>query len=201
MQDFVSNGTGNSRYLKSALPEGTSWADALALLTAGTFPIDFNGMNAAGYSQLGTALNKANLLDDTTASALDLSSDDPTVNDALYQISTYFARRQFAHYTGTGSNGVGNECTLTFDFAPRVVFFLDGFDIANNRLAGEDQANTCAIMDIVPTNVGTYGVSAFGSPMFIIKSADGKTVTWWNTSSAIVQLNRSNYEYYFWALA
>lgn len=89
MKDFVPKGTGNSRFLKSVsnflslYPDYNSFAQALV---AGTLPIDLNGVNSAGYTQLGTALNKANLLDDTTAAALELTGD-PTVNQALYALS------------------------------------------------------------------------------------------------------------------
>lgn len=72
MIDSVLKGTGNSRFLKSAVPAGTSWADALAMLQAGTFPIDFNGINAEGFQQVGTSLNKANLLKDATAAQIGL---------------------------------------------------------------------------------------------------------------------------------
>jgi hypothetical protein len=75
MIDSVLKGTGNSRFLKSAVPAGTSWADALAMLQAGTFPIDFNGINNAGFQQVGTPLNKANLLKDATALTLGLTGD------------------------------------------------------------------------------------------------------------------------------
>lgn len=72
MINSVLKGTGNSRFLKSAVPAGTSWADALAMLQAGTFPIDFNGINAEGFQQVGTPLNKANLLKDATAAQIGL---------------------------------------------------------------------------------------------------------------------------------
>nr|DAW18563.1 MAG TPA: hypothetical protein [Caudoviricetes sp.] len=72
MIDSVLKGTGNSRFLKSAVPAGTSWADALAMLQAGTFPIDFNGINTEGFQQVGTPLNKANLLKDSTANIISL---------------------------------------------------------------------------------------------------------------------------------
>ena len=72
MIDSVLKGTGNSRFLKSAVPVGTSWADALAMLQAGTFPIDFNGINTEGFQQVGTPLNKANLLKDATAAQIGL---------------------------------------------------------------------------------------------------------------------------------
>lgn len=80
MKDSILKGTGNSRFLKSAVPAGTSWADALAMLQAGTFPIDFNGINNAGFQQVGTPLNKANLLKDATALTLGLTGD-ATPND------------------------------------------------------------------------------------------------------------------------
>lgn len=83
MIDSVLKGTGNSRFLKSAVPAGTSWADALAMLQAGTFPIDFNGINTEGFRQVGTPLNKANLLKDATAAQIGLPPS--TTPDGMFQ--------------------------------------------------------------------------------------------------------------------
>lgn len=83
MIDSVLRGTGNSRFLKSAVPAGTSWADALAMLQAGTFPIDLNGINNAGFQQVGTPLNKANLLKDATAAQIGLPPS--TTPDGMFQ--------------------------------------------------------------------------------------------------------------------
>ena len=83
MIDSVLKGTGNSRFLKSSVPAGTSWADALAMLQAGTFPIDFNGINNAGFQQVGTPLNKANLLKDATAAQIGLPPS--TTPDGMFQ--------------------------------------------------------------------------------------------------------------------
>lgn len=83
MIDSILKGTGNSRFLKSAVPTGTSWADALAMLQAGTFPIDFNGINTAGFQQVGTPLNKANLLKDATAAQIGLPPS--TTPDGMFQ--------------------------------------------------------------------------------------------------------------------
>lgn len=83
MIDSVLKGTGNSRFLKSAVPAGTSWADALAMLQAGTFPIDFNGINTEGFQQVGTPLNKANLLKDVTAAQIGLPPS--TTPDGMFQ--------------------------------------------------------------------------------------------------------------------
>lgn len=83
MIDSVLKGTGNSRFLKSAVPAGTSWAYALAMLQAGTFPIDFNGINTEGFQQVGTPLNKANLLKDATAAQIGLPPS--TTPDGMFQ--------------------------------------------------------------------------------------------------------------------
>ena len=83
MIDSVLKGSGNSRFLKSAVPAGTSWADALAMLQAGTFPIDFNGINTEGFQQVGTPLNKANLLKDATAAQIGLPPS--TTPDGMFQ--------------------------------------------------------------------------------------------------------------------
>ena len=83
MIDSVLKGTGNSRFLKSAVPAGTSWADALAMLQAGTFPIDFNGINTEGFQQVGTPLNKANMLKDATAAQIGLPPS--TTPDGMFQ--------------------------------------------------------------------------------------------------------------------
>ncbi len=83
MIDSVLKGTGNSRFLKSAVPAGTSWADAMAMLQAGTFPIDFNGINTEGFQQVGTPLNKANLLKDATAAQIGLPPS--TTPDGMFQ--------------------------------------------------------------------------------------------------------------------
>lgn len=89
MIDSVLKGTGNSRFLKSAVPAGTSWADALAMLQAGTFPIDFNGINTEGFQQVGTPLNKANLLKDATAAQIGLPPS--TTPDGMFQALTALA--------------------------------------------------------------------------------------------------------------
>lgn len=53
-------------------------------MVAGIFPVDFNGINKDGWTQLGTHLNKANLLSDTVISTLGLSTGvNSTPNDAF----------------------------------------------------------------------------------------------------------------------
>lgn len=87
MQDAIIKGIGNSRYLKTvgeALSLYPTYEDFMQAMVAGIFPVDFNGTNKDGWTQLGTLLNKANLLSDTVISTLGLSTGvNSTPNDAF----------------------------------------------------------------------------------------------------------------------
>ena len=91
MQDGIIKGTGNSRYLKSIsnfLQQYPTYQDFVAALVAGTLPIDLNGINETGWDQLGTALNKANLLSDETVTAYGSSlPENPVPDDVLSVLS------------------------------------------------------------------------------------------------------------------
>ena len=94
MTDGVKKGNGRSRYMKAALPAGTTWEQALAMLIAGTFPFDMSlntapaSESTAGWDVQGTMLTKANTVSDETAESMgfDTSEEDPTINDAFYRI-------------------------------------------------------------------------------------------------------------------
>lgn len=85
MQDAITKGEGNSRYLKSVSDFLTKYPTYQALvdgLVAGTVPIDLNGINPEGWAQLGTGLDKANLLTDATAALVGLGPE-ATPNEML----------------------------------------------------------------------------------------------------------------------
>lgn len=86
MKDTVIKGNGKSRSIKAPTDIPATFEEWRTQLLAGTATLDI-GLNAAGCDVVGTALTKANLLSDTTKSALELSGSDPTVNDALYALS------------------------------------------------------------------------------------------------------------------
>ena len=88
MKDSVILGSGNSRYLKSVADFKTlypTYDDFAAALVAGTLPIDLNGINSAGFQQIGDALCKATLLTDATCTLLDLP-DTATPDDAFNKL-------------------------------------------------------------------------------------------------------------------
>lgn len=93
MRDTIIKGAGNSRLLKSVpnaltlYPTYESFVQALA--TVG-LPIDLLGLQAAGVEQMGTDLNKANLLSDATETAIWGNATDRTINDTLLKLSESF---------------------------------------------------------------------------------------------------------------
>ena len=94
MKELQTKGTGNSRFLKTSLAEGITWEQALAMLRAGTFPVDFNGFNLEGIETLGTLMKKSNILTDELATALGLTQDDPTILDVFTKLKELVATAQ-----------------------------------------------------------------------------------------------------------
>lgn len=85
MKDGIIAETGNSRNLrtiagfKQKFPNYDAFVEGFI---AGEIPIDLNGINPDGWAQLGTLLNKANLLTDATAALMDLGPE-ATPNEML----------------------------------------------------------------------------------------------------------------------
>ena len=172
MIDSVLKGTGNSRFLKSAVPAGTSWADALAMLQAGTFPIDFNGINTEGFQQVGTPLNKANLLKDTTAAQIGLPTS--TTPDGMFQAlgntgELHVWKKTITSGTGTYSLGavigVPAGTTTTYPVSTNPNAYQEGDDA---KAAGY-----------------TLGEVKTGSFAITSKSSPGGVGTRWNDSATL----------------
>lgn len=109
MQDAITLGTGNSRYLKSVsgflalYPTYEAFAEALV---AGTLPVDLNGINPDGWAQQGTALDKAHLLTDATAAQAGLGGE-ATVNDMLAVLAGKAASAESLITYGTSELATG----------------------------------------------------------------------------------------------
>lgn len=102
MKDTVIKGNGKSRSIKAPTDIPATFEEWRTQLLAGTATLDI-GLNAAGCDVVGTTLSKANLLSDTTKSALELSGSDPTVNDALYALSQKGSPAEVRVIADTGS--------------------------------------------------------------------------------------------------
>ena len=143
MIDSVLKGTGNSRFLKSAVPAGTSWADALAMLQAGTFPIDFNGINTEGFQQVGTPLNKANLLKDATAAQIGLPPS--TTPDGMFQALGNTGELHVWRKTVVTSNDVPAGYTL--GAGEQTTLIIKSQYGSGTQYANVEYGNTCAVYD------------------------------------------------------
>lgn len=84
---MIPKGTGNSRFLKSAIDENATWESARSMLRNGTFPFDLNGTNQEGLHQQGTPLNEATLLTESTAALMGLDRN-ATPNSMAAAIAT-----------------------------------------------------------------------------------------------------------------
>ena len=145
MQDFIPKGNGNSRSLKSSIPDGTTWEQALEMLRNGTFHIDIGPVNDEGVSQRGSPVNKNTLLKDSTAGLFQLGADavpdevlqilskaavvgeDGTLVSITDKLPLSFGKAIYGQYTGNGNPA--NSVKISTPFHPRFCFLAkDNFN-------------------------------------------------------------------------
>lgn len=113
------------------------------------------------------------------------------------------ARMQVVSYIGTGTYGVDNPCSLTFDFPPKVVMFLRGYKKDSTQFshltASHSDDNKIVTPESLVTTYTRY--NGFGGPFgsYAKKSEDGKTIFWYNEQPS-TQGNDTGYTYYFLAI-
>ena len=202
MRDSIIKNTGNSRYLKSAISAATTWEQFRAALIAGTLPIDLNGINTAGWQQVGDALNKANLLSDATVAALNAFltralPSNPKVTDALKSLATGgLGRIAYGSYIGTGTYGANNPCSLTFPFSPQIVMItIHEINSASSQplISGpwiRGMSNGRLIVQPV----------AYSNNNYVNLTWNGNALSFYSTKDANYQLNLKDGIYYFFAI-
>ena len=138
----------------------------------------------------GTALNKKNLLPDTTAALFGLD-ENAVPNDVLVWIAQYVAgapKNATGSYVGTGTSGSGNPNVLQFEFAPKLVVI---------STQGTYPARAGIGILHVPDGTGFYTDNKT-MPSHISVSLDGNRVTWYNSTEAS-QLNATDSVYNYTA--
>lgn len=104
-------------------------------------------------------------------------------------------------YLGTGNYGESSPCSLTFKIPPKYVWwsYQAYYDGASTSVIGPGYG-TIVDMDALKTTY-TKGVGFSSSnehnTVYTKKSADGRTLTWYNTDSAMGQLNEAGDRYGF----
>lgn len=209
MKEGIILGTGNSRYLKSAITEATTWEEFRAALIAGTLPVDLAGINEAGWQQIGDLLGKKVLLEDDTAALYGLDATavpDEVLALARTLISTAQetadsrSKIETGSYIGTGTYGSDNPCSLTLPFPPKFGVIASRWSIGF-YLSGSDS------MWVMVYN-SSYGSSRHDAGSLTASEADS-TIQWYTaglttvngttSASALYQLNVSDetYDYCF----
>lgn len=200
MKDTIIKGSGNSRTIKTIPNGATIYPDFLTFIQAfatSGIPIDLLGLNAAGINQAGTDLNKANLLPDAVEQAIWGSAADRNVGQALQQLRSLIttaqstangrAKIQVGSYRGTDAYG-NTYNSLTFDFAPKLVFISSG-----------DRFGILYCMDIRGWGTITGYNSTTQSSWYVQLSVTGNTVKWVGIN-AQTQFNQAALTYQYVAI-
>ena len=173
MVDSVIAGTGNSRYLRTSLSASTTWEEALTMLRAGTFPIDLAGINLAGFTTLGTALNSATLLKSAVITALGLSAD-ATPSDAWEAVIALISEKADADSTVTSVayNSSTHKLTVTIDGVTTDVVTITPPPVNSvNTKTGDVVLGSG---DIAYSDSDTYPSGSVGAEVADLKSAIGE---------------------------
>lgn len=112
----------------------------------------------------------------------------------------------FGYYVGTGTYGESNPNSLTFDFAPKFVMLFGWVNNNSSALFAGSYGSNCSLVmatDFLHADAYMYGdgfalnttKDAYGK-----KSADGKTIYWYNTGNDGYQANGGGDRYYYMAI-
>ena len=107
-----------------------------------------------------------------------LAEQNAALNDLVSQCGN--CRVYTTSYTGTGTYGESNPCVLTLPFKPVLMMVI------GNNTSGFTTCDSPAFI----TMKGREGYSCYTT-----WSEDGKTVTWYNSSSVNAQMNYGNQLY------
>ena len=200
MTDTILRGTGNSRTLRTVANALTLYPTHEAMIQAmvnGTFPIDIGSLSSAGLTRRGTDLNKANILTDSTAAGMGLTSS-ATPNDAFSKLRALVKAAQddadtaldtgvsfmTGSYVGTGLSGEEHQVTIQMPrkwrlFSIENGIITQGFEFLV-KLSGNGQ------MGIIST---------------IMAKKTDLTLSYWATDrNPSSQFNRATVTYHWWAI-
>ena len=99
------------------------------------------------------------------------------------------------NYKGTGTYGQKNPTKLTFPFEPILIFPPFTNDGSSRTRGGPVQSSY-----ITTSYKKLYSFNPTNNDIYAKLSSDGKTLQWYNTSSASAQLNSSGTTYYYAAI-
>ena len=103
-------------------------------------------------------------------------------------------------YTGTGTYGADNPCSLTFPFLPKLVIIREtGANYSNSKWSG--YFTTILIPDAGGPTIGIEGsVIIYGVNNALSQTFTDTDISWHSTRSALYQLNTANRDYGYIAI-
>lgn len=106
-------------------------------------------------------------------------------------------------YVGTGTYGQNNPCTLTFDFAPKIVSIYEIVYKSSPQSYGTIGLNFLPGLSLDAVRCGFYNGNSLSNLQIdrVTFSTDGKSVSWYSERGAVYQANDPGYAYYYWAIA
>lgn len=184
MTDGIIKSTGNSRYLKSVanfMSLYPTYEDFAAALIAGTLPIDLNGINASGWSQQATPMNKANLLSDSTGAMLGVGSTG-TVNTAFSVLAQYnqywWERRQIVKGTAQTTEIVelGRTGSTNIRYSSEIEYINGIISLKNpSNLAVTGSGGTSQLSTLNGKYFNISGLNADYSKVYICNGSFGSS--------------------------
>lgn len=188
MIDSVIAGTGNSRYLRTSISASTTWADALTMLRAGTFPIDLAGINLSGFTTLGTALNSDTLLKSAIITALGLEAD-ATPSDAWEAVLALIATKQDTlTFDDTPTSGSTNPVTSggIYDAIDNAATKTDTITLASASWSGSDPYTQTVTLSGYTVTANTRVDIACDYNTLNAMAADGVTTLYFENSNGTI---------------
>ena len=110
-----------------------------------------------------------------------------------------FTKIQTGSYIGTGTYGENNPNTLTFNFAPKLLWFVACYNSSENQVKQFGGYNILS-SDALTTSMNKYeftGSYSHEDYSYASKSSDGKTFSWYNTAGYNQQFNTQGRKYYW----
>lgn len=110
-----------------------------------------------------------------------------------------FTKIQTGSYIGTGTYGENNPNALTFNFAPKLLWFVASYNSSQNQVEQFSSFNILS-SDALTTSMNKYqftGSHSHADYSYASKSSDGKTFSWYNTAGENQQFNAQGMKYYW----
>lgn len=181
MIDGIIKADGTSRLMRATLP--ATYEEFKAQAAAGTLPLDIL-FNEAGWSQLPTFLNKANLLKDLTANLFGLGAD--AVPDDVFGVLSRF------------QNGLGNEYVWDKQKVTKTAVLGSATTLTSRAFATtSNHANTMYASDPVDliegrgTKLASSGLSNSAVATLMQSELRGKYVQNTNVSGAFMYFSKT----------